>query len=61
MSIDLKTFVNGCSSRCIDDPQEIGKIISQMLQIKGRDFDEDENRTFCGFYGYIVEWRFFLA
>lgn len=42
MSIDLKTFVNGCSSRCIDDPQEIGKIISQMLQIKGRDFDEDE-------------------
>lgn len=55
MSIDLKTFVNGCSSRCIDDPQEIGKIISQMLQIKGRDFDEDENRTFCGFYGYIVE------
>lgn len=42
MSIDLKTFVNGCSSRCIDDPQEIGKILSQMLQIKGRDFDEDE-------------------
>lgn len=52
MSIDLKTFVGSCSSRCIDDPQEIGKILSKMLQIKGRDFDEDEklNLDYMSYY-----------
>jgi|GEM_PF-3586786 hypothetical protein len=53
MSIDLKTFVNG-SSRCIDDPQEIGKIISQMLQIKGRDFDEDEKLNLDHMFYYAL-------